>query len=118
MAGSVHAASRNHMQVFENTRKVFSLRSKRSAVRIRPGVPVFYRLAASLKGACGTPGKHPRLPDNGWCRVNGQIDFVRFVEQFRKWCPQGLRHLEVITGRRPAHGSHSNFAGVTLLSLG
>jgi len=39
MPVSVHLTSTNGMQVFENTRVFFCLRSKRSAVRICPGVP-------------------------------------------------------------------------------
>jgi hypothetical protein len=32
---------------------------------------------------------------------DGQIDFVRFVERYRKWCPRASMQLEVITGRPP-----------------
>ena len=32
---------------------------------------------------------------------DGQIDFVRFVELFRQWCPQASMQLEIITGRPP-----------------
>jgi hypothetical protein len=36
----VHVPSKNRMQIFENRRRTFCLRSKRSAVRIGPGVPL------------------------------------------------------------------------------
>jgi hypothetical protein len=32
---------------------------------------------------------------------DGQIDFVRFAEQFRKLCPRSSMQMEVITGRPP-----------------
>lgn len=32
---------------------------------------------------------------------DGQIDFVKFVELFRQWCPRASMQLEVITGRPP-----------------
>jgi hypothetical protein len=46
--------------------------------------------------------EHPRGAAGQWVALgDGQIDFVRFVEQFRKWCPRASMQLEVITGRPP-----------------
>jgi sugar phosphate isomerase/epimerase len=46
--------------------------------------------------------EHPRGAAGQWVVLgDGQIDFVRFVEQFRKWCPRASMQLEVITGRPP-----------------
>jgi len=46
--------------------------------------------------------EHPRGAAGQWVVLgDGQIDFVRFVEQFRKWCSQASMQLEVITGRPP-----------------
>jgi len=46
--------------------------------------------------------EHPRGAAGQWVALgDGQIDFVRFVELFRKWCPQSSMQLEVITGRPP-----------------
>ena len=46
--------------------------------------------------------EHPRGAAAQWVALgDGQIDFVRFVEQFRRWCPQSSMQLEVITGRPP-----------------
>jgi sugar phosphate isomerase/epimerase len=46
--------------------------------------------------------EHPRGAAGQWVALgDGQIDFVRFVEQFRKWCPQSSMQMEVITGRPP-----------------
>jgi len=44
----------------------------------------------------------PRGAAGQWVVLGeGQIDFVRFTELFRKWCPQASMQLEVITGRPP-----------------
>src|ERR1017187_8363697 len=80
MPVSVHLASTNGMQVFENTREFFCLRSKRSVVRIHSGVPFFswtykttnrptcvqlcsrislYRVLRFGFGRLGMLGKHP-----------------------------------------------------------
>lgn len=46
--------------------------------------------------------EHPRGAAGQWVALGeGQIDFVRFVEQFRQWCPQAAIQLEIITGRPP-----------------
>jgi sugar phosphate isomerase/epimerase len=46
--------------------------------------------------------EHPRGAAGQWVVLgDGQIDFVRFVEQFRKLCPQASMQMEVITGRPP-----------------
>jgi len=46
--------------------------------------------------------EHPRGAAGQWVVLgDGQIDFVRFVGQFRKWCPRASMQLEVITGRPP-----------------
>ncbi len=46
--------------------------------------------------------EHPRGAAGQWVALgDGQIDFGRFVEQFRQWCPQASMQLEIITGRPP-----------------
>ncbi len=46
--------------------------------------------------------EHPRGAAGQWVALgDGQIDFVRFVELFRQWCPQASMQLEIITGRPP-----------------
>jgi len=46
--------------------------------------------------------EHPHGAAGQWVVLgDGQIDFVLFVEQFRKWCPQASMQMEVITGRPP-----------------
>jgi len=46
--------------------------------------------------------EHPRGAAGQWVALgDGQMDFVRFVEQFRKLCPQASMQMEVITGRPP-----------------
>ena len=46
--------------------------------------------------------EHPRGAAGQWVVLgDGQIDFVRFVELFRLWCPRASMQLEVITGRPP-----------------
>jgi len=47
--------------------------------------------------------EHPRGAAWQWVALgDGSVDFVRFVEQFRKLCPQSSMQLEIITGRPPA----------------
>jgi len=44
----------------------------------------------------------PRGAAAQWVALgDGNVDFVRFVEQFRKLCPQSSMQLEIITGRPP-----------------
>jgi sugar phosphate isomerase/epimerase len=44
----------------------------------------------------------PRGAASQWVALgDGNVDFVRFVEQFRKLCPQSSMQLEIITGRPP-----------------
>ncbi len=46
--------------------------------------------------------EHPRGAAGQWVALgDGQIDFLRFVERFREWCPQASMQLEIITGRPP-----------------
>ena len=46
--------------------------------------------------------EHPRGAAGQWVALgDGQIDLARFVELFRKWCPQAPIQLEIITGRPP-----------------
>ena len=53
MPVSVHLASTDGMQLFENAEGFFCLRSKRSVVRIHSGVPIFHRLTDThLQNLC------------------------------------------------------------------
>ena len=46
--------------------------------------------------------EHPRGAAGQWVALgDGQIDFLRFIAQFRQWCPQASMQLEIITGRPP-----------------
>jgi sugar phosphate isomerase/epimerase len=46
--------------------------------------------------------EHPRGAAGQWVVLgDGTVDFVRFMERFRKLCPQSSMQLEVITGRPP-----------------
>ena len=46
--------------------------------------------------------EHPRGAAAQWVALgDGNIDFARFVAQFRKLCPQSSMQLEIITGRPP-----------------
>lgn len=46
--------------------------------------------------------EHPRGAAGQWVALgDGQIDFVRFTEQYRQLCPRASMQMEVITGRPP-----------------
>jgi sugar phosphate isomerase/epimerase len=46
--------------------------------------------------------EHPRGAAGQWVVLgDGNVDFVRFVAEFRRLCPQSSMQLEVITGRPP-----------------
>ena len=48
----------------------------------------------------------PRGAAGQWVALgDGSVDLVRFVEQFRKLCPQSSMQLEIITGRPPTHAA-------------
>src|SRR5207244_12469783 len=44
----------------------------------------------------------PRGAAAQWVALgDGSVDFKRFVEQYKKLCPQASMQLEIITGRKP-----------------
>jgi len=46
--------------------------------------------------------EHPRGAAAQWVALgDGSVDFTRFVELYRKWCPSAAVQLEIITGRPP-----------------
>jgi sugar phosphate isomerase/epimerase len=46
--------------------------------------------------------EHPRGAAAQWVALgDGSVDFTRFVQLFRKLCPQAAMQLEIITGRPP-----------------
>ena len=46
--------------------------------------------------------EHPRGAAAQWVALGeGAVDFSRFVELYRKWCPAASMQLEIITGRPP-----------------
>ncbi|HWB86132.1 MAG TPA: sugar phosphate isomerase/epimerase [Bryobacteraceae bacterium] len=46
--------------------------------------------------------EHPQGAAGQWVVLGeGNVDFVRFVEQFRKLCPKSSMQIELITGRPP-----------------
>ena len=46
--------------------------------------------------------EHPRGAAAQWVALgDGDVDFVRFVAEFRRRCPQSSMQLEIITGRPP-----------------
>jgi sugar phosphate isomerase/epimerase len=46
--------------------------------------------------------EHPRGAAAQWVALGeGSVDFVRFVDMFRKLCPSAAMQLEIITGRPP-----------------